>query len=333
MKFKHKSKITFTSLILNLVLVTGFFYLILNAYKFKSYSEPVLVQAYSSNLSVLQEEIPDESDIDVTSIYVDNNLDWVIYYIVKPGDTLSKIATNFWVTVSHIKKVNKLKSNIIKPGQKLTITDQLWIIYESKWENLEQLAKKFNVKVDDILEANGISSKDYQLSKGDEVFIPMSEKQYKKYNNSYNKKNKKAYIAPVNIVYKKGKNIVKKYWYRPNIKNWFYKGHCTRYVAIKKFPYISRNKQKKLWNGNAKYWYKNAAKAWYRVWKTPKVGAIVVIKTWWRRYYYAGHVAIVKKIDRKNKRILVEEMNAIGKYIVTWRWIPMNWKIIGYIYL
>jgi hypothetical protein len=75
MKFKHKSKITFTSLILNLVLVTGFFYLIFNAYKFKSYSEPILVQAYSSNLSVLKEEIPDESDIDVTSIYVDNNLD------------------------------------------------------------------------------------------------------------------------------------------------------------------------------------------------------------------------------------------------------------------
>ena len=332
MKFRHKSKITITSLIINLVLVTGFFYLILNAYKFKSYSEPVLVQAYSNKLSVLREEIPDESTIDVTSIYIDNKLDWVVYYIVKPGDTLSKIATNFWVTVSHIKKVNKLKSNIIKPGQKLTITDQLWVIYESKWETLEQLAKKFNVKVDDILEANGIASKNYQPDKWDEIFIPMSKEQYEKYTKKHNIV-KKTYIAPVNITYKKWKNIVKKYRYRPNITNGFYRWHCTRYVAIKKFPYITRTKQKKLWNGNAKYWYRNAARAGYKVWKTPKIWSIVVIKTWGRRYYYAWHVAIVRKIDWKNKRILVEEMNAIGKYIVTRRWIPMNRKIIWYIYL
>ncbi|WP_457623884.1 LysM peptidoglycan-binding domain-containing protein [Persephonella sp.] len=44
-----------------------------------------------------------------------------IYHKVKPGDTLIKIAKKYGVTVSQIKKWNKLSSNIIVIGQKITI--------------------------------------------------------------------------------------------------------------------------------------------------------------------------------------------------------------------
>ena len=333
MKFKYRNKISLSHILINLVVLTGFFYLLLNANNFESYSQPTIVRAFNENVTLLEEETPDASTINVNNIYIDNNLDWVITYIVQPGDTLSKIATNFWVTISHIKKINNLKKDIIRPGQKLKITDEDGILYESKWETIKQLATKFKISVKDILESNWIDDENYKFDKWDEVFIPISEEQYKKLFKKPIPK-KRPVISPVRSSYYtyRWKNIIAKYWYRPNISNGFYRWHCTWYVAIKKFPYLSKNKQKKLWNWNAKYWYQNAARAWYKVWKTPKIWAIVVIRVWWRHYYYAWHVAIVRQIDWKHKRLLVEEMNALWKYIVTKRWIPINSKIVWYIY-
>lgn len=338
MKFKYKDKISIKNIIVNLVVITGFFYLIFNSYKFKDLSKQTAVQAYSNNFWVLSEEISDWASIDPKNIIISDTSDnWIIYYIVQPGDSLSFIANNFWVTVSHIKKINHLKKDIIKPWQKLVITDEDGFIYISKWETSLQLAKKFNIKEEDILNSNSIWIKNYTFEKWSEVFIPISDKDLKKYYKNYLSANKTVtrYIAPVrNTSTKryKWKNVIAKYWYNPHISNWFYRWQCTWYVAIKKFPYITKKKQKKLWNGNAKYWYKNAKAAWYKVWKTPKIWSIVVIRVWWRHYYYAWHVAIVRQIDWKNKRLLVEEMNALWKYIVTKRWIHMNSKIVWYIY-
>ena len=330
MQFKYKSKISITTMFINLVIITSFFYWIFYAYNFKKYSTPTIVKAYETNLNILQKETSDGSQINVNNIIIPNNNDWLIYYIVQPWDSISEIASNFWVTVSHIKKVNKLKNDFIRPWEKLTITDQAGFIYISKWETLKELSKKFKISENDILESNSITINDEWFSKWDEIFIPLSDTEYKKL---FPTKTHKKYISPVvNYTYH-GKNIIKKYWYRPNIYNWFYKWQCTRFVAIKKFPYINKYKQKKLWNWNARYWYQNAKKAWYNVWKIPKVDSIVVIKIWWSRYYYAWHVAIVKKIDYKHKRLLIEEMNALWKYIVTYRWIPINREIKWYIYI
>jgi len=302
------------------------------SYKFKEFSKPTIVKAYENNVNLLKEEIPDSTTINPNSIYISDNQVWLIYYIVQPGDTLSKIAVNFWVTVSHIKKINKLKNDTIKLWQKLTITDQAWFIYISKWESLKHLVSKYKISENDILQANSITTSDDWFGKWDEIFIPISDAEYKKLfpQKTYISKPKKK---QVNYLSYRWKNVVTKYWYKPNVSNGFYRWQCTRFVAMKKFPYINKHKQKKLWNWNAKYWYKNAKAKWYKVWKTPKIWSIVVIKVWGSRYYYAWHVAVVKQIDWKHKRLLVEEMNALWKYVVTFRWIPMNWKIVWYIYL
>jgi len=42
-------------------------------------------------------------------------------YTVKPGDTLSSIARLFSTTVSALKQWNRLRSNHISPGQRLTV--------------------------------------------------------------------------------------------------------------------------------------------------------------------------------------------------------------------
>lgn len=45
-----------------------------------------------------------------------------ITYVVQPGDTLSKIARRRGVTVAELKSSNKLKSDVLRIGQKLTVT-------------------------------------------------------------------------------------------------------------------------------------------------------------------------------------------------------------------
>ena len=64
------------------------------------------------------------------TIYVPINFDETNYkknytrkiaYYVKRGDALSKIAHKYNVSVRNIKKWNNLKSNTIRPGQKLII--------------------------------------------------------------------------------------------------------------------------------------------------------------------------------------------------------------------
>ncbi len=340
MKFKRRNKITLHSLIMNLSVLIGLLFLIYHTDDFKdrTYS-PIKVQAFDAN-GYMWEELASDNFVDIWNIYIDPWLDGQIYYIVQPGDNLSKISDIFGVTVSHIKNVNKLRKDIINPWQKLVITEDEGIIYITKWETVQELAKKYKINARDIMKVNYIESIDYKTEKWDEIFIPISDKALAKLQPKAKPRSKpkqiytKSHTSSIsNRTYKTSSTTIAKYRRKPNVSNGFYRGHCTRFVAIKKFPYISKNKQKKLWNGNAKDWYSNAAAAGYSVGHTPKIESIVVLRYGWKHYYYAGHVAIVKQIDRTGKRLLVEEMNASGKFVVTKRWIPMNNRIVGYIYL
>jgi surface antigen len=291
-------------------------------------------------LAILNEETNDETTINVNNILIDKNDEWLIYYIVQPWDSIWKIALNFWATTVHIKKINKLTSDTIKPWQKLIITDQPGFLYTYKWEKLSDLASKYWTTVDSILQANSIDDITYTFQKNDEIFIPVTEEQLAKLfppKPTATTQTKPVYSAPQSTAtptnYSTSKTVVSKYRYNPNVSNWFYRWHCTRFVAMKKFPYESSTKQTKLWNWNANQWYANAKKAGYSVWQTPKIWSIVVIKYWWANYYSAWHVWIVKQIDRNKKKLLIEEMNALWKYVVTMRWINMDSKITWYIYL
>ena len=51
------------------------------------------------------------------------NLFASVTYVVKSGDTLSRIAQQNGTTVSKIKRLNQLKSDLIKIGQKLQLPD------------------------------------------------------------------------------------------------------------------------------------------------------------------------------------------------------------------
>ncbi|SMP13324.1 Murein DD-endopeptidase MepM and murein hydrolase activator NlpD, contain LysM domain [Desulfurobacterium pacificum] len=82
-------------------------------------------------------------------------------YTVRKGDSLGKIAKRFHTTVTSLKKINHLKSNVIYPGQKLKIPSsseknkQRYIIYKVKrGDSLKKLAKRFGTTVSEIKRIN-----------------------------------------------------------------------------------------------------------------------------------------------------------------------------------
>lgn len=74
------------------------------------------------------------------------NLSASVTYVVKSGDTLSRIAERNGTTISKIKHLNQLKSDLIKVGQKIQLPDPQYYSYRNPIRHLVHQNKK--VKVD-----------------------------------------------------------------------------------------------------------------------------------------------------------------------------------------
>jgi peptidoglycan DL-endopeptidase LytE len=110
-----------------------------------------------------------------------------IQYIVKKGDTLNKIASNFGVTVNELMHSNGLSSTRLKPGVilKITSTGTNGIIRNMILEkpsikyivedgdSIEELSKRFDVPIDSIKGANQIT--DNTVKAGEILIIPDSK--------------------------------------------------------------------------------------------------------------------------------------------------------------
>lgn len=109
-----------------------------------------------------------------------------IEYTVKAGDSLSKIANSYGITVDRIKSANKLTGNTIYVGQQLLIpvsdtkveekeqTTSAGINYVVvKGDNLYTIANKYGVSVNDIKSLNNLSSNTLQI--GQVLKIPGTE--------------------------------------------------------------------------------------------------------------------------------------------------------------
>lgn len=336
--------------IFSFLTIVGFSYLMINSDKFQVEDRREVVRAYEYGI---------EKTNNNWSISLEEHIifeEWYdkFIYIVQPNDNLSKIAYLFWTTSENIKKVNNLtsKNPVLKPWQKLTISQEEGIIFEvNKDTNLKQFAKQYWLHPDlvtAIIWLNYLSDENYEFMKWEEIFIPINEEEAKKVwlktvvikpkpvpvqTAPWKKVTKNNKSSTPAITYDKSSKTLTQWHYSKNIQNGFYRWHCTRYVAIKKFPYSSASKQSRLWWGNANAWYANAKAAWYSVWKDPQKWSIVVLKNWWANFYSYWHVWIVLDIDWKNKKLLIEDMNAKWRFIVTQRWISMNSSIIWYIYL
>jgi len=99
--------------------------------------------------------------------------DEISVYIVKKGDSLSKIAEMFGVSESTVRWTNEIKKGgIITIGQKLVILPISGVNYTvKKGDNIKSLAKKFNGDLDEILSFNELPD-DGSLVVGEEIIIP-----------------------------------------------------------------------------------------------------------------------------------------------------------------
>ncbi len=108
-----------------------------------------------------------------------------VYYRVKRGDTLGKIAKKFHVSVSEIKRINRIRGDKIYIGQKLKIPTRSqtngsnsFIIYRVKrGDSLSKIAKKFKTSIGKIKRLNGLKSS--KIFVGQKLKIPTKQSRLK----------------------------------------------------------------------------------------------------------------------------------------------------------
>jgi len=322
------------------------------------YVNPTFVSNWSKDVAI---------NLDAMSISMESEDVAVVQYIVQEWDTLESIATEFWTTVSNLKKINWISK--IKPGQKIVVTNEEdWILYKVREnQNIKVFANKYGLDLKDLMTLNYITDDSEILYEGQEIFINLSEE---KANNIPGFIDKAQPDLSIPVVKPKPKptttttttktttkpggttssqgggstattttssssKIVKKWTYNANITNGFYRGYCTWYVATQVpsiFNYTSDTTQNRPFGGNASTWYSAAAAAGYTVSKTPRASSIVVYS---KLRSAAGHVWIVRQYpyNGDSSKMLVEDMNYAWKFVVTQRVESVNrGEIIGYIY-
>ncbi|NCC70623.1 LysM peptidoglycan-binding domain-containing protein [bacterium] len=233
-------------------------------------------------------------------------------YVVKEGDTLSEIASNFNISLKTLLYENEMtSSSVIKPGSKLTILPFTGVSHIVKYgDTLNGLAYKYDISVSEIKKNNYINGDLLRL--GQSLLIPTEEVP--------NYVSTPTYVASTpssssSSLYPKVSPVSGDGTLKAHI---FPYGQCTWYVATRRFV---------PWGGHAKYWLKNSQQYGYSIGYTPVKGAIVVTN----EHVYYGHVAYVEDVD--DSYIYISEMNYIGWGVVGNRKIPINSsRIIGYIY-
>lgn len=305
----------------------------------------------------------DNANINISSDSDDNS---IIYYIAQEWDTLESVSKEFWIPVAELKKINKLW-NDLKVGEKLIVSDnEEGILYVVKTpRTLKLFAEYYRLNLEDLVTLNHFSDESEMLYAGQEIFINVTEQRAydiwllekpqpilpkdepirkpssSKTSSTNSTKAKTSVVGAsgagnITATSTASNNANRKQWYfNKKVSNGFAAGYCTWYAAYKS-PWMFDENGQRLFGGNAKDWYVNAQSerakaAGIKTSKTnPGPGAVVVYNP---LRSYAGHVAVVIQYNKETGEMLIEDMNYVGKYIVTQRWDNVsNPKIIGYVY-
>ncbi len=329
-----------------MAILFGFILVMVYADKFQKGNE----QVYVNTMAFAQTSNDDWAliNLDMVSVEIGENNEWIINYIVQPWDTLSKIASSFGTTISHIQKTNNIRGPI-RPNQKLVITDENeWLLYTiSEKENILVFANKYSLNLEDLMTLNYIQDETEVLQDGQELFIPIDLETA--YDVGLLERPKPVYKPKTTITYKptitkptsskstsssasyvvntaasssstySRSSILSTWIFNKNISNRFYAGHCTWYMAAttpQMFPYTSETTQARPFGGNANQRYDNARNAWFSVGSKPVVWSIVVYNKWWASFSSAWHVAKVISYNVSAGTMIVEEMNGSKKFVV-----------------
>lgn len=101
--------------------------------------------------------------------------DQISQYVVRKGDTLSKIAQMFGVSVNTIVWGNDIKKGVISEGQVLVILPVSGVEHMVKaGDTLKSIAKKYGGDLNEMLSFNNLTL-DSKLSPGDVIVVPDGE--------------------------------------------------------------------------------------------------------------------------------------------------------------
>ena len=193
--------------------------------KIKQFAFLLLITLYSQSLGSEENKSKNFNyEIDIQDTLSNKNFDKVIIHVVKKGDTLSSISKKYSIKKEFIIKANKLlDENYIFVGQNLKIVENL--IPESnnygsyhvvkKGENLTEIANKYKLSLNKLIELNGIEDKNIlkvgtKLKLKEEItlikeapIITLEDKD--KIENNYGP----LIISSEKTIIKKGKNFLK----------------------------------------------------------------------------------------------------------------------------
>src|SRR5437868_5809313 len=97
-------------------------------------------------------------------------------YVVKRGDTLEKIADKLDTSVAELKKDNKIKSNMLQPGDVLKgppVTKKAYVV--ASGDTVYSIAQRFHVSVEELRDENDLSPK-VHIRPGQKVRLPADYK-------------------------------------------------------------------------------------------------------------------------------------------------------------
>lgn len=207
----------------------------------------------------------------------------IITYVVKDGDTLESIASNFGLTTQTIRWANNMTGESVSDGKSLVIPPVNGVIYTVRsGDTIASVAEAYNANKDRIVSYNNLELSG--LRPGAKIVIP---------DGTLPTQLRPGYQAPVSIAPTVGPSFF-------SGGNGYAFGNCTWYAYARRTQLglpVGSN-----W-GNANTWDDYARAAGLVVNSRPTSGAILVDNTG-----YYGHVGIVESV-KANGDIVISEMN------------------------
>ncbi len=357
------NRINYFKFFLSLCFIILFIFVIANAALFENNQ---LNLAINSSFIQGDEGVSYDINLDTINLGINTTTNGIIQYTVQTWDTLLKIAGVFWTTVSSIQNENKINNINVLPWQVLKVSNQVdGIVYTIKDKtNVVVFANMYKLNPQDLMTLNYVQDETEIFSPWQEVFINITKekaielwllqapppieiipKSTITYRPTINKSGK---VPPKSQIKKSAPivlddtsedtsdargTIISQWTYTKKIKNGFYAWYCTWYAAIISpniFPYTDELTQDRPFGGDAREWCGNAKRAGYRVGSKPSVGALIVYS---KLRSSAGHVGKVINYYPDSGKMIIRDMNYLGKFVVTERWEDAdNGKISCYIY-
>lgn len=254
----------------------------------------------------------------------------VVYYTMKPGDTVQNVAGRFGLTVDTLRWANNiLDVTGVTEGHRIVIPPVNGILVKAgATTQLGALAIQYHVNVQDIIDFNLIRDPSH-LQAGTMVMLPdgvgppldtptVGRRTVKTV--TWNRFGKP--VTSYSVTY--ASSSPPTYSNSPVVGSGghFPYGYCTWWVAHKRFV---------PWNGDAWQWWFNAQQFGFAEGQVPQVGSIMVQGISWSSP--VGHVAYVESVNPDGS-FTVSEMNYGRWGVVDYRTLKSTagLDLLGFIY-